>query len=338
MRYFYIDLLRVVSAFNVVLLHATAYKIYEVTGYEWNEFVVLNSFTRFAVPVFFMVSGAVGVRENFSLSDLVRRIARISLPLIFWSVMCYIYVNVYSGGMFDVVEMTKAIIFDKSMYHLWFLYSLLSVVILLPFLRRALLNMALDEWRYFMYLICTVIFLRTLLIMFGFSLPTSFAFLPTCVIYYCLGYYFSKNDIVLKNLTIGVLGITSFAVTAALTIYYSRVNTALTEFYLCMESINVFIFSLSFFVFIKRNCERYRYMCDSFIIRRGVEFLSSGTFGCYLIHVVVLDKVYLQLFNHDYYISSYPILASIVVAIIAFCISCILGAVLSRLPYCRKIV
>lgn len=98
MRYFYIDLLRVVSAFNVVLLHATAYKIYEVTGDYWNEFVVLNSFTRFAVPVFFMVSGAVGVRENFSLSDLVRRIARISLPLIFWSVMYYIYVNVYSGG------------------------------------------------------------------------------------------------------------------------------------------------------------------------------------------------------------------------------------------------
>lgn len=53
------DLLRIASCFAVVLLHVS-YGYWSVVDINGNDFLVMtvyNSFTRFGVPVFFMLSG-----------------------------------------------------------------------------------------------------------------------------------------------------------------------------------------------------------------------------------------------------------------------------------------
>lgn len=56
----YIDLLRVISAFAVVVIHVTsaAMNTTEVSSQTYMANALLNSIMRWAVPVFFMISGA----------------------------------------------------------------------------------------------------------------------------------------------------------------------------------------------------------------------------------------------------------------------------------------
>ena len=56
----YFDLLRVISSFAVVVIHVTsaAMNTTEVSSQTYMANALLNSIMRWAVPVFFMISGA----------------------------------------------------------------------------------------------------------------------------------------------------------------------------------------------------------------------------------------------------------------------------------------
>ena len=53
------DILRVAASFSIVLLHVSAsyWSVVDISGGEFVVMTVYNSLTRFAVPVFFMLSG-----------------------------------------------------------------------------------------------------------------------------------------------------------------------------------------------------------------------------------------------------------------------------------------
>ena len=53
------DILRVFASFAIVLLHVSAsyWSVVDVNSKEFLVMTVYNSMTRFAVPVFFMLSG-----------------------------------------------------------------------------------------------------------------------------------------------------------------------------------------------------------------------------------------------------------------------------------------
>lgn len=53
------DVLRVVASFSIVLLHVSAsyWSVVDIHGREFLVMTIYNSLTRFAVPVFFMLSG-----------------------------------------------------------------------------------------------------------------------------------------------------------------------------------------------------------------------------------------------------------------------------------------
>lgn len=56
----YFDILRIVSIFFVIVIHVTSVglRLCETATPTWNVNWLLNSVSRWAVPVFFMVSGA----------------------------------------------------------------------------------------------------------------------------------------------------------------------------------------------------------------------------------------------------------------------------------------
>lgn len=53
------DILRVIACFSIVLLHVSAsyWSVVDVHSKEFLIMTIYNSLTRFAVPVFFMLSG-----------------------------------------------------------------------------------------------------------------------------------------------------------------------------------------------------------------------------------------------------------------------------------------
>lgn len=53
------DILRIVASFSIVLLHVSAsyWSVVDVQSGEFAVMTIYNSVTRFAVPIFFMLSG-----------------------------------------------------------------------------------------------------------------------------------------------------------------------------------------------------------------------------------------------------------------------------------------
>lgn len=85
----YFDILRIVSIFFVIVIHVTSVglRLCETATPTWNVNWLLNSVSRWAVPVFFMVSGALFLdpRRELSIKKLYTYIQRTFRGLLFAS-------------------------------------------------------------------------------------------------------------------------------------------------------------------------------------------------------------------------------------------------------------
>ncbi|MGL5085683.1 MAG: acyltransferase family protein, partial [Clostridium sp.] len=72
-RIYYLDVLRIISILGVILIHDTASNVANLShiGSEsWWVANILNASFRWAVPIFFMISGALLANKEESLKDL----------------------------------------------------------------------------------------------------------------------------------------------------------------------------------------------------------------------------------------------------------------------------
>lgn len=144
-RYHYIDLLRVVSAAGVVFMHTAASGLRAgilpdapyVTG-GWHLMNLVTSFAFTAVPLFFMISGylLLSNEKTRSVSYLFRRrIPRLLVPLAAWTLLTVVWQSVTSGGgISGVLTGLRDALYAPAIPPLWFMYTLLALYLLSPFL------------------------------------------------------------------------------------------------------------------------------------------------------------------------------------------------------------
>ena len=91
----WISNLRVIATLCVVLLHVASsvlYKYNQVPNSHWWIGNVYDSFARFSVPLFLMITGALLLGKQYSYSIfLKRKVVRILLPFAFWTAIYIIY-------------------------------------------------------------------------------------------------------------------------------------------------------------------------------------------------------------------------------------------------------
>lgn len=142
-HYYWIDLVRVVAVFQVVLIHLS-YVIFFKESPLTSNWVAANfydSFSRMGVPLFFMVSGYLLLGKSETLVDFFRkRFMKVGIPTLFWSA-AYLYwsVDAYRNGTMNplgiALSMFKAMYLGKVEIHLWFLYILIGIYLVVPILR-----------------------------------------------------------------------------------------------------------------------------------------------------------------------------------------------------------
>ena len=91
----WINLLRVVAMFGVVLLHVTAPLLYKYgktpMSYWWTA-NIFDSAVRVCVPLFFMISGYFLLDKSEKLSRFItKRIKKVVVPLVIWSIVYIIW-------------------------------------------------------------------------------------------------------------------------------------------------------------------------------------------------------------------------------------------------------
>ncbi len=131
------DVLKTVCCFSVVLLHAVAYRVefFDETP-AWMLANVVSSATRLAVPVFFMVSGALILRRDIpSYAAYFLKIARnYTVPLL-GGLVAY---KLLALGQGDPTPLLDGVVYNvrrSIAFHLWFMWTFLGLALVAPLLR-----------------------------------------------------------------------------------------------------------------------------------------------------------------------------------------------------------
>lgn len=335
---YYFDLLRTVAIFFVAIIHCTA--TYFVTlspeSRSWLVADFFESISRWAVPVFIMISGALHLSKDRDINTFFRKnVLKILIILFSWNII-YGIVGLINGSSWS--DFIYSVI--GGHYHLWFLYMLLGLYILTPFIKPFLD----DPKRLKLFLLISFIFgialpelmdiLATLpwhlnsaesgfnhaLNLVGFGKIIGYSF------YYVLGYYlhhkiFSKKEqkrIYLASL-VGLL-ITFFA-----TWCLSVVISSPTTIFLKDLTINNALMSIGIFTVAKYYASNNK--VSGLLIQ-----ISKYSLGIYVVHALLLENLFIHL-------PTLPILLEIpIVAVLCFLACLITVFCLRKIPFLRKIV
>lgn len=124
------DIARAVACMLVVLLHTGASYFYAF-GPLWVPAVVFDALGRGAVPMFFMLSGALLLwKEEPILRFYRKRISRIVLPLVFWTAVYVLAFGDHSVSLLDYISRYLTAPYG----HLWYFYAALGLYLSAPFL------------------------------------------------------------------------------------------------------------------------------------------------------------------------------------------------------------
>ncbi|GKU78300.1 acyltransferase [Paenibacillus sp. L3-i20] len=136
-----LDWLKFVAALFVVANHTGPLLIFN----DYSNFLISGLLSRLAVPIFFMTSGffffrkltGERVEDNKRLLVYLRKIGLLYAI----AILLYIPLNVYKGDFSEgltVYVLIKAILFDGTFYHLWYLPALMIGLIIVYYLHKKL--------------------------------------------------------------------------------------------------------------------------------------------------------------------------------------------------------
>lgn len=146
-RYVWMDMLKVVSAFMIVMIHSAGTVYNNSFGQNtgiWIKALWVNAIPRFAVPCFLMITGALLLGKTYDYDRVLwKKIQRILVPLFFWSVIYVTVRKVLWQGSENIVEEFFKIPFKHQDGSLWYAYQLFWIYLGLPIWQR--LYQALSE-------------------------------------------------------------------------------------------------------------------------------------------------------------------------------------------------
>lgn len=313
MRYTFIDVLRILSIYAVVFLHTlvpavTSYGFVPV--WQWDIAIAFSSLTRFAVPLFIMLSGAVlleNKQETLSVFY-IKRMKRLGIPLLVWVVIFGLYRHYVSGTPFSFSYLIQQMVFNQPYEHLYFLVILLELAFITPVL-RIYLSKILHTKQLYVFLVFTT--LLTFL-----WIPNRF--IGTLFIPY-LGYYV-LGFVLLHARTKKYTKVSLFAIvgtmiaTAVLTHHLTITGVTNNLYFFSFTNPVVFITTISIFIFVKNLGIKKKHM-------NGLQNIVPLILGMYIFHPILLERIYPLVNIHMLvYTLLSPIIALIVFYLTSLCI------------------
>ena len=135
----WINSLRVLATFSVIVLHVAADILYQygsISNSDWWTGNIFDSSVRFCVPIFLMISGTLIFSKTYESTGeyLRKRVLRILFPFLFWSII-YIAVGLLvkfnSGEYLSFKEALKYVFVklrDGASFHLWYIYMITNKI------------------------------------------------------------------------------------------------------------------------------------------------------------------------------------------------------------------
>ena len=334
-RILYFDVLNVISCFSVVCLHTNSYVHSFSKDNWWWLRVFVEVVCYFAVPVFFMLSGAtlMGYRKRYSTADFIRkRFLRAFFPYLCWGVI-FSLLSIYSLGLsnVDIKEMLLRFTTGNIPYtNYWFFIPLFLLYFYIPFLSIMIVKL---NYKQFIYLIIVMFFFQSFLPTIYEVLDLDYSFfqyhqqqqLPIAgyFIYALLGYFIVSFDVEKNNRLcrwIYALAIVSLVCRYILVYQSDTREPALFTYF----GLYAFFPAIALFLLCKRlSIKNLR-------VANGFNYLAKRSYGVYLIHTFVIN-----LLSHEIEMKS-PVM--IFLAILVYVISILIVSLMQKFKLTKYLV
>ncbi len=341
---FWPDLIRVVATLLVITVHVSG-QITNAWGKipksDWVIADIYGGIARVCVPLFFMISGYLLLPRSEPLGTFYRkRLPKVVIPLIAWSL---IYVGWYCGnhpGTCSPPVIQNLLFVQGAYYHLWFLYVLIGIYLILPVL-RLMIGPHTDR-RVLWYLVgLWLIFQPGMAIakqFWNFSIriqpPLAMGFVGFLFLGYLLGQWaLSRTRVGLSAVAFSLATL----VTILGTYFMTRAAGQFNGFFYDLVSLNVILASGGAFILL-------RWVSETRLLQRPgwhtfIRLLAAAAFGIYLIHVLVIEVLqgWIPGVRLDSFIGN-PLWSIPLVCLIVFVISFGLVRLLQKIPVLNRIV
>ena len=346
-RIYSFDVMRIVAICAVILGHITAdyVKSYPNDSLEFISNNLLNSACRFAVPMFFMISGALMLNEDKKINNkkIIYAALYIFVLLVIWNIFYAVAYHIVKPLVFKETVSISAIIHTifYGHYHMWYLFRLIGLYFFTPILRTFIKrdNLRLiTVYLNFSIVVCFVLpFVNQIVNIFtghenlliNYFLNYRMNYFYDDLVYFILGWYVLNIEIKKHNrIKIYILGMLGYLATAICSqMFYDNTENP-NNFFYNNNNMTVFLYSIAVFIFLHYLLKRKNYMASATVLK-----LSSLVFGVYLIHPVLLFA--LKIIFHD--IGPAPI-DTIVIFLSAIPLSFFSVFVISKIPLIKKVV
>lgn len=139
----YFDLLRIFAAVAVIIIHVIGpYRAQfgEIPNSDWVTAIVFNNISRWAVPVFILITGALLLSDTRPWNTqyyIKRRVGKVLIPFLVWSLFYAVLSGATPAGWdtAEVIARIQELPTHQTYYHLGFFYYFLPLYLVIPFLR-----------------------------------------------------------------------------------------------------------------------------------------------------------------------------------------------------------
>ncbi len=340
---YWIDLVRVFAVFQVVLVHLSYVIFFKEAPLtpNWRAANFYDSFSRMGVPLFFMVSGYLLLGKSESIADFFRkRFMKVGIPTLFWSVAYLLWsVKAYTNGSMNplgvILSMLKAIYTGNVEIHLWFLYILIGIYLVVPILRVYASTASRQNLTYFIamwFLASPLLELAQRVI--GFQTALIIPVVTGYVGYFVMGYWLADVKLGSRGRVLSALGcIIAIVVTYFGTNILSADAAPIDTYFYSYFSPPTVLASLCGFLLLKdlgQNLGK-----ASQIVRT----VSATSFGIYLIHIFVVELLRKGDLGFRLYSWMAPSVYMIpLTALVVFVLSFMIVFVMQKIPALKMLV
>ena len=296
-RILYYDVLNIVACLAVVAMHCNTMVHTYRPGMNWVAGMGIESICYFAVPVFFMLSGAtlMRYRERYSTKTfLKKRFLKTLVPLLFFSVAIYCWRYGYEArspefgvGQFLTLFFSNGI---ESTY--WFFFPLFALYLSMP-----VLSLLADNKRILWYMVIVSFALQSFfpyaLDVAGIDAWNADLSLPVAgnsLMWALLGFLLAETTVSRRNrLIIYAFGLFGLVFRFAYTCLLSSEAGVLDRTFFATLSFPSVMYATAVFVWFKQR--NWGAAASSERVAKMLRRVSSCSFGIYLIHDFILFEL-----------------------------------------------
>lgn len=332
-----LDLLRIIALFYVVCIHINARLVGQFQVFDFGWIGTKVWYMTWCVPAFIMISGRffLDLNKKITIYNIYTKyIKRIVIAFVFWTTIYEIFDAIIGRIKLNIFGHINNAISGNSSSHFWFVFTIVGLYMIVPFLRTIAASKELCEYYFLLYFFVQIArcFLQPLpilggLISIGFE-KSNFYFVFGYSAYFLYGYYAKRYSFSKKTeILIYIMGILSFIVSFAGNAYIALTASGDAEFFTRYTAPTTVLYSIAVYTFFVKRVSKHIFR------EKEVELLKIFTmygFGMYLVHYMVVWMLPVQLLQFA------PIISIPVSAIVTLLISLVVSKGIKCLPLIGK--